>query len=350
MNIKQEICGAIHIHTNYSDGGVTYEELIKTASILKLDYIVVTDHMSLGGKHDGYEGYHNGVHVLVGYEHHDPNKLNHYLAMGVNSVIGQDKSAAEYVCDIHHAGGVGFLAHPAEKRDYFIKLPPYPWTEWSTDLFDGIEIWNQMSDWVEQLRSWFSFIRVAYPRRFMGSPPLEALQKWDQLNRTRMVSGIGGVDAHSFRFGIGFLTLNVFPIKVMLKGIRTHLFFSKELRPTEFDASKKLIINALRDGNGFISNFRQGDARGSRFFIKNKNGTIGFPGKTVPASIPAVLYASIPEKADIHLIENGIRKETISSSSAEYEITKPGVYRIEVTKKSKAWIYTNPFPVGMYPI
>jgi hypothetical protein len=345
-----EICGAIHLHTDYSDGGVTYEELINAASTLNLDYVVVTDHMSLGGKKDGYEGFRKNVCVLVGYEHHDRNKLNHYLALGVENITCKGKPASEYIRAIRDAGGIGFIAHPEECRHYFGNLPPYPWTDWSVDAFDGIEIWNQMSDWVEQLKSWLSFIRLVYPRRFLGAAPQKALQKWDTLNRIRMVSGIGGVDAHSFRIGFGFLALIVFPIKVMLKGIRTHLYIESNLDKNDYPGSQKIIKEALRDGRGYFSNFRRGDARGSLFYIEHQDGSIRGPGRYDNSSHPELLNVILPERAEIHLIVNGEKQKTTMGSKAEFKITSTGVYRIEVTRKSKAWIYSNPFPVGQYPI
>jgi hypothetical protein len=351
MNFAQEICGAIHLHTNYSDGGVSYEELIDAAASLHLDYLVVTDHMTLGGKKDGYEGFKKDVCVLIGYEHHDKNKLNHYLALGTDNVAGNRIHASVYTKEIRDAGGIGFIAHPEECRHYFGNLPPNPWTEWNTDIFDGIEIWNQMSDWVEQLKSWLSVIRIVYPRRFLGAAPEKALQKWDSLNRIRMVSGIGGVDAHSFRIGFGIFAIIVFPIKVMLKGIRTHLYLESTLDKNDFVSSQLLIRNALRDGRGFISNFRRGDARGSLFYIEYKNGISAVPGRTWGGQLPAVINVILPEKAEIHCILNGKHEKTIQGNKAQFVVESNGIYRIEVTRKSKAWIYSNPFPVGpSYPI
>ena len=47
--------------------------------------------------------------------------------------------------------GIGIIAHPDERRNYFAEYPPYPWIEWVLDEFTGIEIWNHMSEWVEGL-------------------------------------------------------------------------------------------------------------------------------------------------------------------------------------------------------
>lgn len=348
----KEICGAIHLHTTYSDGGTTFEEMIDAARQVKLDYIIVTDHMSLGGLYDGYEGFNGDLCVLVGYEHHDFQKKNHYLALGVNKVFNESNHPQNYIDDVKNCGGIGFLAHPAEKRNYFGNLPPYPWTAWDTIGYDGIEIWNQMSDWVENLKSWTSIIKLLYPRRFLGAPPPELLYRWDNINRNRFVSCIGGVDAHTIRVGIGFMSLKVFPIKVELKGIRTHIFIEgNNKEQIEFNRQKLNILNAIKNGHGFISNFRRGDARGTKIYLRYKDGSMFLPGKHQQFhSLPAQITVEIPEKAKIILIADGVAVKHVNGCNAVFDLEKNGLYRIEVYKRSKAWIYSNPFPVGSYPL
>lgn len=345
----QEITGAIHLHTTYSDGGVTLKELIQAAKDVDLNFIIVTDHMTLGGLLDGYEGFSDKLCVMVGYEHHDPDQRNHYLALGVNEVFDHTLRPQDYIDAIRDSGGIGFLAHPAEKRNYFGNLPPYPWTAWEVSGYNGIEIWNQMSDWVENLKSWMSIFKLFYPRRFLGAPPAELLKKWDSLNQNCFISCIGGVDAHSRQLGIGYCSFRVFPIKVELKGVRTHLYIESKNDFSNFKKTKKNILNALQNGNGFVSNFRRGDARGSKFFLKNENGKINLPGIQKSYSLPAQLNVEIPEKGRITLLANGRIIDQVESSEAVFDIENTGVYRIEVYRKSKPWIYSNPFPVGPYP-
>lgn len=353
MNFKsnsyKEIAGAIHLHTTYSDGGITIKELIKAAKVVGLNFIIVTDHMTLRGLEEGYEGLSDKLCVLVGYEHHDPHKKNHYLALGVNKVFDNSFKPQSYIDEIKKAGGIGFLAHPAEKRNYFGSLPPYPWTDWEAGGYDGIEIWNQMSDWVENLKSWMSFIKLFYPRRFLGAPPAELLDKWDTLNKTSFISGIGGVDAHSRRLGFGYCYLRVFPIKVELKGIRTHIYIDQKNDFSNFAATKKAILKGLQNGHGFISNFRRGDARGSIFFLRHKNGHLSFPGIQKSPSLPAQIVVEIPKEGRIILMADGKAINQADGKTAVFNIEKKGIYRIEVYKKSKAWIYSNPFPIGDYP-
>ncbi len=343
-----QICGAIHLHTLYSDGGVSFGELIDAARQCELDYIVVTDHMTLKGREAGYEKFHDDLMVLVGYEHNDPQKQNHYLAIGTGKAFPQLQKPQQYIDAVKENGGIGFLAHPAEKRNYFGGLPPYPWTEWDATGYDGIELWNQMSDWMENLRSWRSFFRLLYPRRFLSNVPDELLEKWDNLNQSRFVSGIGGIDAHTRKLTIGPFAYTVFPIKVELKGVRTHLYMPQKLTDFPFDQARLLFLKALKNGNGFISNYRRGDAKGTQIYLQqHENGTIQLPGLNEHSNcVPAVLKVQLPSEGTVRFLRNGAVAKSVKGQSAEFEITGGGVYRVEVYKGKNAWIYSNPFPVG----
>jgi hypothetical protein len=348
-----EMCGVLHLHTTCSDGGVTFPQMIHAAGEVGLDYIVVTDHMTLAGKESGFEGFWGPVFVCVGYEHNDKNNKNHYLAVGTDAVIRYQDEPQGYIDRIKAAGGIGFMAHPVEKRHYLDAYPPYPWTDWNVTGFDGIELWNQMSDWLENLKSKLYFMRLFYPRRFLVEIQKELLERWDTFNRTRFVSGIGGVDAHSMKIKLGLLPLTVFPIKVELKGIRTHLYFPSPLPENAEDKgrAKALLLDALRKGRGFISNYRRSDARGTRIAVEYGTGRIGCPG--VPdeeITLPACIRVSVPGHAEIRCIKNGACTGSVTGSSADFDVREKGLYRIEVWREKHAWIYSNPFCIGGYPL
>ncbi|HEY3251879.1 MAG TPA: PHP domain-containing protein, partial [Ignavibacteria bacterium] len=111
-----EYSGAIHIHSVYSDGTGKIEEIAKAASDSGLDFIMMTDHNTLQPRKDGYEGWKNNVMVIIGYEVNDVKNKNHYLAFGIDEVIGSYQelengelgcklSAKEYVRQIREKGG-----------------------------------------------------------------------------------------------------------------------------------------------------------------------------------------------------------------------------------------------------
>jgi hypothetical protein len=347
----QELCGAIHLHTKYSDGGVAIRELIEAARSTGLDYILVTDHMTLRGKHDQWEGWHGPVLTLVGYEHNDSRNLNHYLVAGLDKVMSRTLSPQGYIDEAARAGAAGFLAHPVERRHYFKKYPPFPWTDWDVSGYDGIELWNQMSEWVENLKSWRSYVRIFFPRRFLRGAPRRLLKKWDRLNLNRFVSGVGGVDAHTINIGLGPLGFRIFPIRVELQGIRTHLCFKRPVPRKNDTAVFARVISALRDGRGFISNYRRGDARGTRIVFEDRAGRITLPGKPKKRIPPAGrLIAAFPAYADVRLIRNGeVAQQVARRQKAEFLIQDEGVYRIEAYRNGCGWVYSNPFPLGSYP-
>src|ERR1051326_691104 len=122
-----EYSGAIHIHSVYSDGTGTIEDISRAASKSGLDFIVMTDHNTLKPKADGYEKWLNDVMVIIGYEINDSHNKNHYITLGTEELIGSYQvledgelgctlNAGEYVKKIKDMGGIGFIAHPDEER------------------------------------------------------------------------------------------------------------------------------------------------------------------------------------------------------------------------------------------
>jgi hypothetical protein len=150
---------------------------------------------------------------------------------------------------------------------------------------------------------------------------------------------------------LGPFRLTIFPIKVELQGIRTHLFFPAPLVKNNIDEAKIAFLNALKNGNGFIANFRRGNALGTRIYVSYSNGVLSLPGPQDPAGIlPAVLRVELPETATIRIIKNGSVVHTAQGKNVQFAITEKGLYRMEAFKGKYAWIYSNPFPIGAYPL
>jgi hypothetical protein len=179
------------------------------------------------------------------------------------------------------------------------------------------------------------------------------VRRWDDYNRSAFKSAIGGVDAHSKKKKIGIFVFTIFPIKVELKGIRTHLYLKEPLPRGDPVKAKALFLDAIKNGRGFISNFRRNDARGTRFFIEYGDGRIALPGhddRAATTVLPACIHVQLTEKGNIHLLRNGMTLRQSNGSSAQFEITDRGLYRVEIHKGENVWIYSNPFPVGDYPL
>ncbi len=347
-----EYVGAIHIHSTYSDGSGTVDEIIKVAQEVDLDYIVLTDHNTLRAKTNGKEGWHNDTFLLVGAEINDKKNLNHYLALGIDKTFSTRISAKEYVTKVNEKGGIGFIAHPHEERSSMKEHPPYPWNEWDSDDFTGMEIWNHMSEWMEGLNEKNKYNYFVHPLKSIISPSKKTLAKWDELNIKRKVVGIGGIDAHAHKLNIiGFFEVEVFPYKVLFKSIRTHLLCDTQLNKSnngvEFAKDRSEILKTLKSGRLFISNYYHGNAKGFRFFAQDSN-MIYHMGESVELKDKIRLRVILPNiSGTIKLIANGKLIDEIENIDAEFVILKPGVYRVEIYLDGKAWIYSNHIRIGL---
>ena len=72
--------GAIHCHTNYSDGTGSVEDVMKAANDAGLDFVMMTDHDTMKPRDDGHEKWHGSTLLIVGTEITPPN--NHYIVFG----------------------------------------------------------------------------------------------------------------------------------------------------------------------------------------------------------------------------------------------------------------------------
>jgi Predicted metal-dependent phosphoesterases (PHP family) len=126
----------LHIHSNYSNDGVsTVEEIVDTAVEKGLGCIAITDHNNF----EAYEKVKDNGKVIVIPGVEVSSKEGHILAYGIDRNIPRDMSIKDTIDAIHEAGGVAFAAHP------------YRW--WSglgekntlDHDFDGVEALNARS-------------------------------------------------------------------------------------------------------------------------------------------------------------------------------------------------------------
>jgi hypothetical protein len=230
--------------------------------------------------------------------------------------------------------------------------PPYPWNEWDTEDFTGIEIWNHMSEWMEGLSDNNKYSYFIHPLKSIVAPPTKTLKLWDELNKKRKVIGIGGIDAHAHKLNLlGFFEVEVFPYKVLFKSIRTHLLCDTKLnisnRGVEFVEDKKQILETIKSGRTFFSNYYHGDAKGFRFFAQDSNAIYQM-GDYVEYSDNIRLRVILPNMSGtIKLIADGGVIDEVENIDAEFRIRKRGAYRVEIYLDNKAWIYSNHIRIGL---
>jgi hypothetical protein len=344
-----EISGAIHLHSNFSDGSLPIPDVARIAGEKGLDFLLFSDHNTLAPKRNGLEKWYNQVLVIIGCELNDPEDRNHYLAFRIDQEIPKGLSAAEYVDRVYKMGGFGIIAHPAEKRNFSDAYPPYPWTAWDLDRFDAIEIWNQLSEWIEGMTRRNFPIRILHPLKSIRFPVWETLERWDQFNKSRRVVGVGGIDVHAYKYKLfGFIPLEIYPYKVQFRSIRTHLLIRKPFRDDSnqlpFPEAEEEIFNALSEGRCFVTNHSVGNGKGFQFWANNEKGVHPM-GSRLRKSKTVTFRIHAPLPGVIRWLQNGSEIMRTRGQEMTYTTDQPGVYRVEIFRKGRGWIYSNPIVI-----
>lgn len=340
-----EYVGCVHIHTTCSDGSKSLEDVAAIANSVGLDYILISDHMTLASRDAGKEGFYGKTLALIGYEHNDVEDCNHYLIFETEKVLPADMRPAEYVAEAARQGALGIIAHPDEIRPRLGKYPSYPWLAWDAQGFDGIEIWNQMSEWMENLKPYNKLKMVFSPRKFLQTPTERILKKWDELNIERKIAGIGAIDVHGFPYKMGPLRITIFPYKVQFKSLRTHLLLPEPLS-TDLNKSKKQVYGAIKDCRVFASNYRWGDASGFEFYARRGGQTV-ISGGRLESYEDSQITSRLPDKGEFRLVCNGQKVLESNGDFFEYSPNQNGLYRVEVFKNGRGWIYSNHIRIGI---
>src|SRR5262245_436261 len=114
LNMHYEYFGNIHMHTRYSDGTGTFDDVVAAAQMARLDFVYVTDHNVLVRNQE--EGYRRGVLTMVGQEVHDEDLIpgrNHLLCLGVTEDVTPHARQPQGLIDTVRAqNALTFLAHP----------------------------------------------------------------------------------------------------------------------------------------------------------------------------------------------------------------------------------------------
>ncbi len=321
--------GVLHVHTTYShDAHGTFEDAVRVANGQRLDYLIITDHNTLGALRDGKQGWHGATLVLVGME--VSTRSGHYLAFNVSQEINFRKLTTQEIIDeVNRQGGFGFIAHPYFKRGR--------WRDWTVTGITGIEAYNAAHDTLDENRLRLALWTLTAPAEpFYYSildRPYDPLAKWDELirQRGRMV-GIGATDAHEFHV----LGLKFAPYEVMFQLVRTHLLTG----PGTLTAEQ--VYGALQKGHAYLAIELLAEAKGFRFMATRGNAVVGIMGDAVPLSSELQLSISLPAPAEVTLMKDGRPLATITGQMWKIPVTAPGAYRVEAMRHGKPWIIANP--------
>jgi len=328
---SNEIVGAYHIHTTHSDGRKSVDEVARIAARQGLDFIIVTDHGSPNRESFRSQGWREGVLVLAGTE--ISSNRGHLVALGFENVDKDfSPNAEEATYQLRSQGGFSVIAHPYSKTS---------WTWGQTVAYGGIEIISAdgvlKRNIVSSIPYWPALLFK--PRLLLCKilrRPERNLRKWDALCEDLPVYGYYSVDAHFF-YGLLFSSL------------RVHLPLEAALSK-DFDEARQQVFGALSRGYFYNAVNAVAHSDGFRFWMESEKTTIPM-GSTSSLESNTVLHVQSPPgiKARIRAIRNGQTIHQSDEASLSYDISLPGIYRVEVYLREKTplrrdvpWILSNP--------
>jgi hypothetical protein len=347
-----EIVGNLHCHTCYSDGHGTHNDIARAAIGAGLDFVVVTDHNVWV---DGMDGYRflgrERVLLLTGEEIHDQDRQpqkNHLLVYEAGEELASLAHETQSLLDsVKEHGGLAFLAHPKDPAAPTFKEGDLSWEDWTIQGFNGIELWNFMSEFKSKLTSKLRAVFLAYnPNLIAEGPFQEVLELWDRmLSEGKQVYAIGGSDAHGTPISLGPLKRVVFPYEYLFRAVNTHVLLDETLSGDAADDRRK-IFHAIRTGRCFVGYDLPASTRGFRFSAYGDRGEV-LMGARLNLGFGATLQAHLPQRAHIRLIKDGqIIHNWPNTQSAVLTVRETGAYRVEVLiqylAKWRSWIYSNP--------
>ena len=327
-----EVTGVFHIHTTFSDGKRSVDQLARCASQESLNFIVITDHGSPNFESLHSEGWKDEVLVLCGSELSE--NRGHLVAVGFDTPSSQFSSTAEEaVYQVAALGGFTVIAHPYSKVQ---------WSWGPRADYRGLEIISADSMFRQSLplslvylpslliNPKFAFLKVL-------SRPEKNLMKWDSLNEKAPIFGYYSADAHLL-------------YRMLFSSLHLHIPLGKPLSK-EFKAAKRQVLNALRRGNFYSAVEAAARAKGFRFWAKQRDRV--FPmWSDVKIEPHTTLHVAMPTgvKLEARLLINGIPVFRSFEETWSYPVTnRPGGYRVEAYLRERTpmpedfpWILSNP--------
>ncbi len=325
-----EVEGVYHIHSLFSDGRKSIEEIAKLAAQASLDFIILTDHGSPNYESLAAQGRKEGVVVLAGSE---LSVNRHLVGLGFKTPNHPfPQNAEEAVFKINSLGGFSIISHPYSKAHW-------SWGEFID--YTGIDLMN--GDTMLKLNFLSSIpylpallIKPEYTLIKMLDNPQRNLKKWDELNRIHPIYGFFSSDAHLL-------------YRPLFSLFRLHLLLRKPLA-TDFSVAQNQIFAALGEGRFYNAIEAAALAKGFRFWGEQGEKKI-LMGSVAELTSAFKLHvkAPFPLRKEIHLVRDG--KIILRSQKEDlfYSAHDVGTYRVEIYLKERSplgkdipWIVSNP--------
>ncbi|MBN2134366.1 MAG: hypothetical protein JW737_01415 [Acidobacteria bacterium] len=335
-----ELRGAVHMHTTYTDGIGNPEDIIEAAKEENLDFVVLTDWAIEPEWKIPKDGQVKPL-FIIGTERNTGE--GHVLGYGLEKPIDEvTDSLEDSIWYIRNSGGIAVAAHPHRRKN--------SWLRWDLDV-DGIEVLNFSAVALNAKRS---KVFWKLPQAFFNArgtilslltyPELN-IKKWDSLLSKKKQVGFCGTDAH------GPFFLGIPSYSSLIGAINIHIIG----KPAANQQARDFINQSLKYGNFY--NCLDGLAI-SRYFdfrvITTDGKTYGM-GDTALLSdgLTVALDYAAPKGAYYKIFRNGKLFREEKATSFHGALTEDGVYRVEIWlsedeisyPREMIWIISNPIKI-----
>ncbi len=324
--------GAVHIHTDYSDGGISLADTVAAARAAGLDFIQITDHNTLGARE--HEGNRDGVFVLVDVEISPTPLHNHVIAVGLDASARLPRTwrADRLIERVEALGAFAWVPHPTGFANPWLGMWNRSWRHWDARI-RGLEIGAFLVDWVEQLRPWNLLRSLRDPIAAVSAVDRDGIADgialWDRVNRSRPgrpIAGFLGLDAH-YRRKLGGRLRS--PSYELLFGTHNLLVWTP---PPCGDAARDAeeLRLALRDGR-FVNVLAHVGGRRSISFREVERGL--------------AIEIADDREISVRVVRDGETVLESRGADVRLEDPAPGVYRAEISLGNRLWALTNPLRI-----
>jgi PHP domain-containing protein len=346
--VAVDVSCVVHVHSTYSDGTASVDEIAAAARAAGADAVLLTDHDSLQARREGWEGRREGLVVLVATEVSP--KDGHYLAFGVDREIPHAGRSAREIADaVRRAGGVGFAAHPFSNGGRMVApalarriVLPHGWPALDDPRgCDGIELWSLTTDAAEGWRTPGEALRwMRDPEAATAAgPPSEHLRRWDALSAQRRMPVIGGLDGHQPGVRVAGRVRSPLSHRRTFGLLRTHLLCERPLTGVP-ETDWRTVVGALRGGEAWLSCPHVAPADGARFWAERGDGGIVGMGAEAPAGA-SILRVRLPLAADVTVVCDGAPVLQTHASAFDFPVAGRGVWRVEARVDGRLWLLSN---------
>ena len=344
--VFHDLACVVHVHSTFSDGTATAEEIVDAARATGADAVLLTDHDTLEARRRGLEAWHGSVMLLVGVEISP--RGGHFLAFGLDEEVDhRGRSEAQISALVRAAGALGFAAHPFSEGSRISTRVgrPHPWPALERTDYTGIELWSLTTDTAERCETVPELLRfLRDPEAAMDGPPEAHVAVWDRLCRQRRVVAIGGLDAHQSGIRLGRRVLSPLPNRRMFRLLRTHVLCDRAPTGVITD-DRGMVYAALAEGRCYLAVDVLADPKGFAFWADAPGGRLEMGGEAFGGEW--TVHARLPQSAELRLIRDGEEiLRTPGTTSLDHPARQPGVYRVEAQltdgKRPRTWIVSNP--------